>query len=70
MRVVFDTNVLLSGVMYPSSSPGRIVEAWISGQFDLVLSYAQLTEIARTLAYPRITKATGWDEAKVDAFLR
>jgi putative PIN family toxin of toxin-antitoxin system len=35
-----------------------------------VLSYAQLTEVARTLAYPKIRKVTGWDSARIDAFLR
>ena len=70
MKVVLDTNVLLSGLMYPSSNPGRIVEAWVAGQFELVLSYAQLTEVARTLAYPKIRKVTGWDSARIDAFLR
>jgi putative PIN family toxin of toxin-antitoxin system len=56
--------------MYPSSGPGQIVEAWVSGRIDLVLSYAQLGEVARTLAYPKIRKATGWDQAKIDAFLK
>ena len=70
MRAVLDTNVLLSGLMYPSSAPGRIVEAWVSGRFDLVVSYAQLSEIARTLTYPKIQKITRWDDAKIEAFLR
>jgi putative PIN family toxin of toxin-antitoxin system len=70
MRAVLDTNVLLSGLMYPSSAPGRIVEAWVSGRFDLVVSYAQLSEIARTLTYPKIRKITRWDDAKIEAFLR
>lgn len=70
MRVVLDTNVLLSGLMYPSSVPGRIVEAWVGGRFDLVVSYAQLSEIARTLSYPKIRKTTQWNDAKIEAFLR
>ena len=37
MRVVLDTNVLLSGLMYPGSGPGRIVQAWIEARFELVL---------------------------------
>jgi predicted nucleic acid-binding protein len=28
MKVVLDTNVLVSGLMYPKSAPGRIVSAW------------------------------------------
>lgn len=70
MRVVLDTNVLLSGLMYPSSTPGRVVDAWITGRFDLVVSYEQLTEIARTLSYPKIKKVTGWDQPTIEAFVR
>ena len=70
MRVVLDTNVLLSGLMYPSSTPGRVVEAWTTGRFDLVVSYEQLTEIARTLGYPKIKKVTGCDAATIEAFVR
>jgi uncharacterized protein len=70
MRAVLGTNVLLSGLMYPSSVPGRIVEAWVIGRFDLVVSYAQLAEISRTLSYPKIRKITRWDDAKTEAFLR
>jgi putative PIN family toxin of toxin-antitoxin system len=70
MRAVLDTNVFLSGLMYPSSGPGRIVDAWVTGRFDLVMSYAQVAEISRTLSYPKIRKITRWDDAKTDAFLR
>jgi putative PIN family toxin of toxin-antitoxin system len=70
VKAVLDTNVLLSGLMYPSSVPGRIVEAWVSGRFDLVVSYAQLAEISRTLSYPKIRKITQWDDEKNDAFLK
>ena len=28
LRVVLDTNVLLSGIAYPSSIPGKILTAW------------------------------------------
>jgi putative PIN family toxin of toxin-antitoxin system len=70
MKAVLDTNVLLSALMYPSSAPGRIVEAWVTGRFDLIMSYVQLAEISRTLSYPKIRKITKWDDAKTEAFLR
>ena len=64
MRVVLDTNVLISGLMLPTSLPGRIVEAWRSGAFELVLSEPMVEEIGRVLAYPKIRKRIGWsDEA-------
>jgi predicted nucleic acid-binding protein len=46
---VVDTNVLLSGLMYPNSTPVRIVAAWRNVAFELVLARAQLTNLAVTL---------------------
>ena len=70
MRVVLDTNVILSGLMYPDSVPGRIVQAWRGGHFDMVTSIEQLGEIGRTLAYPKIRKLLGWDDERIGRFLR
>lgn len=38
IRVVLDTNVLVSGLAYPRSIPGRIVDAWLQGALEVVLS--------------------------------
>lgn len=46
MRVILDTNVLLSGVFF-GGVPGRILAAWAAGQLELVLSPAILTEYRR-----------------------
>lgn len=69
MRVILDTNVLVSGLMYPKSVPGRAVAAWREGRFDLVLPLAQLEEIGRVLAYPRIRKVLKWDDETIGRFL-
>ncbi|MBL8382354.1 MAG: putative toxin-antitoxin system toxin component, PIN family [Burkholderiales bacterium] len=61
MRVVLDTNVLLSGIAYPASVPGQVVAAWRSGACELVLSEAILQELERNL--PRM-KRLGWDAGK------
>ena len=37
MKVVVDTNVVLSGVFF-GGLPGRVLEAWREGRFTLVLS--------------------------------
>ena len=34
LRVVLDTNVLLSGIAYPASVPGKIIAAWRPGEVD------------------------------------
>jgi uncharacterized protein len=49
VRVVLDTNVLVSGVAYPKGIPGRIVGAWFSGGLDVVLSDYILQETIRIL---------------------
>lgn len=49
MRVVLDTNVLLSGLAYPQSLPGRIIAAWQHGSLEVVLSHYILNELARVL---------------------
>ena len=55
LRVVLDTNVLVSGLAYPGSVPGRIVAAWRQGALDVALSRYILDELARVL--PRLPRA-------------
>lgn len=69
MRVVLDTNVLLSGLIIPDSLPGRIVQAWREARFDLVFSEQMLEEIRRILAYPKINKRLKWDAEEIARFL-
>lgn len=69
MRIVLDTNVLLSGLMLPDSTPGKIVGAWRRGNFSLVLSEPMLEEIARVLAYPKIWKRLGWDDETIARYI-
>ena len=54
LRVVLDTNVLVSGLAYPGSVPGRIVAAWRQGGMDVVLSHHILDELVRVL--PRLPR--------------
>jgi len=61
LRVVLDTNVLVSGLAYPGSVPGRIVTAWRQGAMDVVLSRYLLDELARVL--PRLNHRLKWQPA-------
>ena len=70
MKVVLDTNVLLSGLVSPDGAPGRILAAWSEARFDVAMSLDQLGEIGRVLAYPKIHKKLGWDEQKIEQFIR
>ena len=54
LRVVLDTNVLVSGLAYPGSVPGRIVGLWRDGGLEVALSRYILDEVARVL--PRMAR--------------
>jgi len=60
LRIVLDTNVLVSGLAYPTSVPGRIVGAWRGGRLDVVLSRFILAELLRVL--PRLNHRLQWRE--------
>ena len=70
MKIVLDTNVLLSGLMFPEGAPGRIVAAWAEARFEVALSLDQLGEIARVLKYPKIRRKLGWDDGKIESFIK
>ena len=46
LKAVMDTNVFLSGVFF-SGPPYRILQAWQSGEFELVVSRGILDEYRR-----------------------
>jgi putative PIN family toxin of toxin-antitoxin system len=54
MRLVIDTNVLLSALMSSASPSGQILALWRGRKFDLLTSADQIDEIARVTHYPRI----------------
>ncbi len=70
MKVVLDTNVLLSGLMFPEGTPGRIVAAWVEARFEVALSLDQLAEIGRVLEYPKIHRKLLWDEKRIESFIK
>lgn len=54
MRLVIDTNVLVSGLISTASPPAQVLAFWRSRRFDLLISSEQLEEIARVTRYPKI----------------
>ena len=45
MRVILDTNILLSGLISPSGIPARLIDAWLDRKFTLVSHAIQLDEM-------------------------
>ncbi|MES1944100.1 hypothetical protein PC39_08294 [Salinisphaera sp. PC39] len=54
MRVVLDTNILLSALISPHSPPFRIYQSWRQGRYELVTSAGQLDELSAASRYPRL----------------
>ena len=53
MRVVLDTNVLLSALISAHGPPDTIYRAWRAAHFEIVTSVAQLDELRRASRYPK-----------------
>ena len=64
LRVVLDTNVLLSGIAYPASVPGKIMAAWRHGSVEVLLSAYILDELRRVP--PRLAHRHGLTLAEID----
>lgn len=56
MRVILDTNVLLSAFIRVDSNPYVVLHAWLDGRFELVSSAAQIEEITRVARYAQIRR--------------
>jgi hypothetical protein len=54
MKVVVDTNVLVSRVIVPAGVPAQILKKWEEGAFELLVSEPILSECLRVLSYKRI----------------
>lgn len=65
MRVILDTNVLVSALITPAGKTAVIVDAWGDGKFTLLTCAAQLDELRATLRKPKVADlikpyAAGW----------
>lgn len=62
MRAVVDPGVLISGLLVAGGPPGRIIDLWREGAFDLVVSASLLDELVDALNRPRLASRVGRDE--------
>ena len=67
LHVVLDTNVLLSGIAFPASVPGRVVAAWRSGLVSVSLSEYILDELRRVM--PKLKHRHGLSDAEMADFI-
>src|SRR3990172_5255925 len=56
LRVVIDTNVIVSGILSRTGAPAELLNAWRQRRFLLLSSPAIVAEVRAVLQYPRIHK--------------
>jgi putative PIN family toxin of toxin-antitoxin system len=54
LRLVIDTNILISALLSGTSLPAHLIVLWREGRFDLLTSADQLNEVMRVTRYPKI----------------
>ncbi len=64
IQVVLDTNVIISGMAYTASVPGKIMRAWRSGAIEVYLSDYILDEVRRVL--PRLRHRHQMSDGEID----
>lgn len=63
MRVVLDTNILVSALITKGTPPDLLYQAWLRDEVELVTSVAQLDEVATVLARPKLRRYIDAEEA-------
>jgi len=54
VRLVVDTNILISALLVEASLSAHLIVLWRQGLFDLLTSAEQLDELMRVTRYPKI----------------
>jgi putative PIN family toxin of toxin-antitoxin system len=54
MRVILDTNIIISALLVANSKPAELIAMWRQGKFDLLMCNEQLDELRRVTQYPKI----------------
>jgi putative PIN family toxin of toxin-antitoxin system len=62
MRIVLDTNILLSGFTKKGGIPDLIRREWEDKRFTLITSNWQIDELRRVSRYPRLAKRLNYYE--------
>lgn len=63
MRVVLDTNILISSLITKNTPPAHICDLWLEGMFTLAMSQWQLQEFERVRHYPKLQRFINVNES-------
>jgi putative PIN family toxin of toxin-antitoxin system len=69
LRVVLDTNVVLSALVFGGGQAGQLRRAWQAGAFVPLASAVTVQELVRVLAYPKFALARAAQDELLADFL-
>jgi uncharacterized protein len=69
MKVVLDTNILISAFITPNGEPAQVVKLLQTEDFYLILSADVFKEIERVIQYPKLRTLYQYTDEQVEAFL-
>lgn len=64
LRAVVDPGVLVSAAITSNGAPRRLLEAWLAGQIELIVSPELLTELRTVLERPKFRRYLSLDEVE------
>lgn len=56
MRVVLDANIYISSLISSKGNPANIINKWLAGEFEVLISQPIVDEILRVTNYDRLQK--------------
>ena len=69
LRMVLDTNVLVSGLIGDRSPPRQLVDDWLDSRYTLITSLYQVQELSHVLTYPRIASRLDLHQTELEMIL-
>src|SRR3989339_1091797 len=68
--VVLDTNVCVSALLLPQSTPGKIVELWFNQNFRIVISEPAISELIRVFSRSKFTDQFALSPVSVETLIQ
>ncbi|MDJ0763368.1 MAG: putative toxin-antitoxin system toxin component, PIN family [Myxococcota bacterium] len=69
IKAVFDTNIFVSALIKPKSTPAKLLDMAAKAAFELVVSSQIIAELDTVLSYPKISKHQNIDDKSAEVFL-
>lgn len=69
MRAVYDTNVIVSGLISEMGAPGRLLEAWSEKAVVVVCSQPLKRELEEVLGRPDVRRRVRWSDESIAMFI-